>query len=203
MSSPTDTYWDNNVQNNVTSLYLSTNKPYMLVWIEGGASSVHRTPKKCHFAWSITHTATTHIFGHAHVSFLDKTVHSSSSTLYSYSPKIIGHFEWRKMARGREQVTLEAGFTVSPAAEIDLRCIRRTAIIWPYELRSGSTTCQNDRNEKLYPSVAHFIGSGKILEAKNGLPNCVSDDLIVGVYSPSVFHPSVSAPTDTYWDNNV
>ena len=64
-------------------------------------------------------------------------------------------------------------------------------------------TGQNDRNEKLYPSVTNFVGFGKILEAKNGLRNCVSDDLIVGVYSPSVFHPSVSAPTDTYWDNNV
>ena len=171
MSSPTDTYWDNNVQNNVTSLYLRTNKPYTLVCIEGGASSVHQTPKKCHFAWSITHTATTHIFGHAHVSFLDKTVHSSSSTLYSYSPKIIGHFEWRKMAHGREQVTLEAGFTVSPAAEIDLRCIRRTTIIWAYELRLGSTIYQNDRSEKLYPSITHFVCFRISWKAKHSLRN--------------------------------
>ena len=132
---------------------------------------MHRTPKKCHFAWSITHTDTTHIFGHAHVPFLDKTVHSSSSTLYSYSPKIIGHFERRKMSRGREQVTLEAGFTVSPAAEIDLRCIRRTAIIWPYELRLGSTTSQNDCSKKPYPSITHFVCFGIISKAKNSLQN--------------------------------
>src|SRR6187399_3291371 len=82
------------------------------------------------FAWFITHSATTHIFVHAHVLFLEKTVHTSSSTLHSYCSKIIGHFEWRKMARGREQVTLEAGFTISLVAEIHLRCIRRTTVPW-------------------------------------------------------------------------
>ena len=51
------------------------------------------------------------------------------------------------MARGREQVTLEAGFTISLVAEIHLRCIRRTTVPWPYELRLGSMTCQNDRSE--------------------------------------------------------
>ena len=132
---------------------------------------MHQTPKKCSFGWSITHTATTHIFGHAHVSFLDKTTHTRSFTLYSYSPKIIGHFEWRKMARGRKQVTLEAGFTVCPAAEIDLRCIRRMAIIWPYELRSDPTTCQNDRNEKSYPSIKKCICFKIISKAKNSLQN--------------------------------
>ena len=147
------------------------NKPYMPVCIEEGAPSVHRTPKKCDFARSITHTVTTHIFGHAHMSFLDKTVHSSSSMLYSYSPKIIGHFKWRKMARGREQVTLEAGFTVSPAAVIDLRFIHRTAITWPYELRFASTTCQNERSEDLYPSITHFVCFGIISKTKNGLRN--------------------------------
>src|SRR6187399_1107091 len=76
----------------------------MLVWMEGEASSVHRTPKNCHFAWFITHSATTHIFVHAHVLFLEKTVHTSSSTLHSYCSKIIGHFEWRKMARGRDKL---------------------------------------------------------------------------------------------------
>ena len=107
------------------------------------------------------------------------------------------------MAGPRDQLILEAGLTVFPGAEIQLSCIRKTVVIWSYELRLSSTTCQNDRNEKLYPSVTYFVGFGKILEAKNGLQYCVSDDLIVGVYSPSVFHPSVSAPTDTYWDNNV
>ena len=92
---------------------------------------------------------------------------------------------------------------VPPGAEIHLSCIRKTAIIWSYELRLSSTTCQNDRNKKLYPSVTNFAGFGNISEAKNGLQNCVSDDLIVGAYSPSVFHPSMSAPTTTYWDNNV
>ena len=107
------------------------------------------------------------------------------------------------MAPRRDQLTLEARLTVCPGAEIHLGCIRRTGVIWSYELRLSSTTCQNDRNEKLYPSVTNFVGFGKILEAKNGLQNCVSDDLIVGVYSPSVFHPSVSSSTDTYWDSNV
>ena len=102
------------------------------------------------------------------------------------------------MAPRRDLLTLEARLTVYPGAEIQLSCIRKTEVIWSYELRLSSTTCQNNQNEKLYPSVAHFAGFGKILEDKNGLQNCVSDDLIVGVYSPSVFHPSVSAPTDTY-----
>ena len=84
-----------------------------------------------------------------------------------------------------------------------MSCIGKTVVIWSYKLHLSSTTCQNDRNENLYPSMADFDYFGQILEAKIGLENCVSDDLIVGVYSPSVFHPSVSAPTDTYWDNNV
>ena len=128
-------------------------------------------PKTCRFAWFITHTATTHIFVHAHVLFLDKTVHTSSSTLHSYCSKIIGHFEWRKMARGREQVTLEAGFTISLVAEIHLRCIRRTTVPWPYEVRLGSMTCQNDRSENSYPSVTNFVCFGIISEAENGLQN--------------------------------
>ena len=107
------------------------------------------------------------------------------------------------MAPQRDQVTLEAGLTVFPGVEIQLSCIRKTVVIWSYELRLSSTTCQNDRNEKWNPLVTNFVSCLKILEAKNGLQYCVSEDLIVGVYSPSVFHPSVSAPTDTYWDNNV
>ena len=107
------------------------------------------------------------------------------------------------MAGPRDQLTWEAGLTVFSGAEIQLSCIRKTVVIWSYDLRLSTTTCQNDSNKKLYPSVGDFVGSGKILEAKNGLPNCVSDDLIVGVYSPSVFHPSMRTPTDTYWDNNI
>ena len=57
------------------------------------------------------------------------------------------------MAPRRDQLTLEARLTVCPGAEIHLGCIRRTGIIWSYELRLSSTTCQNDRNEKVvYPS---------------------------------------------------
>ena len=123
----------------------------MLVWMEGEASSVHRTPKNLPFAWFITHTATTHIFVHAHVLFLDKTVHTSSSTLHSYCSKIIGHFGWRC-----EQVTLEAGFTISIVAEIHLRCIRRTTVPWPYELRLGSMTCKNDPQRK-FVSFCHTL----------------------------------------------
>ena len=143
----------------------------MLVWMEGEASSVHRTPKNLPFCMVYHPYPTTHIFVHAHVLFLDKTVHTSSSTLHSYCSKIIGHFEWRKMARGREQVTLEAGFTISLVAEIHLRCIRRTTVPWPYELRLGSMTCQNDRSENSYPSVTNFVCFGIISEAENGLQN--------------------------------
>jgi hypothetical protein len=35
----------------------------------------------------------------------------------------------------------------------------------------SSTTCQNDRNEKPYTPVAHFIGYGNVSEAKTGLQN--------------------------------
>jgi hypothetical protein len=31
--------------------------------------------------------------------------------------------------------------------------------------------CQNDRNEKSYTSVAHFVSFGYVLEAKTGLQN--------------------------------
>src|SRR6187401_2612683 len=99
------------------------------------------------------------------------TMHTSSSTIHSYCSKIIGHFEWRKMARGSEQVTLEAGFTISIVAEIHLRCIRRTTVPWPYELRLGSMTCQKDRSENSYPSITHFVCFGIISEAENGLEN--------------------------------
>jgi hypothetical protein len=58
------------------------------------------------------------------------------------------------MAPRRDQLTLDARLTVCPGAEIHLGCIRRTGIIWSYELRFSSTTCQNDRNEKSYTPVA-------------------------------------------------
>jgi hypothetical protein len=35
----------------------------------------------------------------------------------------------------------------------------------------SSTTCQNNRNKKLYTPVAHFIGNGNVSEAKTGLQN--------------------------------
>ena len=73
------------------------------------------------------------------------------------------------MACGCEQVTLEAGFTVSLVAEIHLRCIRRTTVPWPYELRLGYMTCQNDRSEN--SSVTNFVCFGIISEAENGLQN--------------------------------
>ena len=75
------------------------------------------------------------------------------------------------MARGREQVTLEAGFTIALVAEIHLRCIRRTTVPWRYELRLGSMTCQNDRSENSYPFVTNFVCFGIISEAENGLQN--------------------------------
>ena len=54
------------------------------------------------------------------------------------------------MAPRRDQLTLEARLTVCPGAEIHLGCIRRTGVIWSYELRLSSMTCQNDRNKKSY-----------------------------------------------------
>ena len=66
------------------------------------------------------------------------------------------------MAPQRDQLTLEARLTVSPGTEIHLGCIRRKGIIWSYELRLSSTTCQNDRNENLYTLVAPFIGFGNV-----------------------------------------
>jgi hypothetical protein len=75
------------------------------------------------------------------------------------------------MTPRRNQLTLEARLTVCPGAEIHLGCIRRTVVIWSYELRLSSTTCQNDCNEKSYTPVAHFVGYGKVSEAKTGLQN--------------------------------
>jgi hypothetical protein len=75
------------------------------------------------------------------------------------------------MAPRRDQLTLEARLTVCPGAEIHLGCTRRMGVIWSYELRLSSTTCQNDRNEKSYTAVAHFVGYGNVSEAKTGLQN--------------------------------
>jgi hypothetical protein len=75
------------------------------------------------------------------------------------------------MAPRRDHLTLEPRLTVCPGAEIHLGCIRRTGVIWSYELRLSSTTYQNDRNKKLYTPVAQFIGYGNVSEAKTGLQN--------------------------------
>ena len=75
------------------------------------------------------------------------------------------------MAPRRDQLTMEARLTVCPGAEIHLGCIRRTGVIWSYELRLSSTTCQNDRNEKSYTLVDDFVVYGNVSEAKTGLQN--------------------------------
>ena len=75
------------------------------------------------------------------------------------------------MAPQRDQLTLEARLMVFPGAEINLGCIRRTGVIWSYELRLSCTTCQNDRNENSYTPVADFVGYGNVSEAKTGLQN--------------------------------
>ena len=75
------------------------------------------------------------------------------------------------MAPRRDQLTLEARLTVCPGAEIHFGCIRRTGVIWSYELRLSSTAYQNDRNEKSYTPVAHFVGHGNVSEGKTGLQN--------------------------------
>jgi hypothetical protein len=107
------------------------------------------------------------------------------------------------MAPRRDQLTLEARLMVCQGAEIHLGCICRTGVIWSYELCLSSTTCQNDRNEKSYTPVADFVGYGNVSEAKTSLQNLVPDDLIAGVYTPSLYHCYVSSPMDTCWDNNV
>ena len=75
------------------------------------------------------------------------------------------------MAPRRDQLTLEARLTVCPGAEIHLGCIRRTGVIWSYELRLSATTWQNDRNKMSYTPVADFVGYGNVSEAKTGLQN--------------------------------
>jgi hypothetical protein len=80
------------------------------------------------------------------------------------------------MAPRRDQLTLEARLTVCPGAEIHLGCIRRTGIIWPYELRLSSTTCQNDRDENLYTPMAQFVHYGNVSEAK---PACKIEFLMI------------------------
>jgi hypothetical protein len=107
------------------------------------------------------------------------------------------------MAPWRDQLTLEARLAVCPGAEIHLGCIHRTGVIWSYELRLSSTACQNDCKEKSYAPVAHFVGFGNVSEAKTGLQNCVPDDLIAGVHTPSLYQRSVSSPMDTSGSNNV
>ena len=87
---------------------------YMSLWIEGGGSSALQNTKKWGFTCSITHPASTRMFGQKHASFFDENVHSSSSVLYSCTRKIIGNSEWWKMAGPRDQLTLEAGLTVFP-----------------------------------------------------------------------------------------
>jgi hypothetical protein len=75
------------------------------------------------------------------------------------------------MAPRRDQLTMEARLTACPGAEIHLGCIRRTGVISSYELRLSSTACQNNRKEKLYTPVAHFVGFGNVSEAKTGMQN--------------------------------
>ena len=75
------------------------------------------------------------------------------------------------MAPQRDQLNLEAGHTVCPGAKMQLGCIHRKGVIWSYELRSSSATCQNDRKEKSYTPVAHFVGFGNVTKAKNALQN--------------------------------
>ena len=71
----------------------------------------------------------------------------------------------------RDQVTFEARPMVCPGAEIHLGCIRRMGVIWSYEFRLSSTTCQNDRNKKSYTPMDEFFGYGNVSEVKTGLQN--------------------------------
>ena len=80
------------------------------------------------------------------------------------------------MAPRCDQLTLEARLMVCPGAEIHLGCIRRTGVIWSYELRLSSMTCQNDRNEKLHTPVAHIVGFSIVSKAKTA---CKIDFLMI------------------------
>src|SRR6187399_624815 len=139
--------------------------------MEGEASSVHRTPKNLPFCMVYHPYRYDPHFCPCTCVVLGQNCAYQLFYIMIVLFEIIGHFEWRKMARAREQVTLEAGFTISLLAEIHLRCIRRTTVPWPYELRLGSMTCQNDRSENSYRYVTNFVCFGIISEAENGLQN--------------------------------
>ena len=111
------------------------------------------------------------MFGQEHALFLDENVHSNSSTLLSFTCEIIDHSKWSKMAPRRDELTLEARVTVCPGAEIHLGCIRRMGVIWSYEFRLSSTTCQNDCYEESYTRMDDFFGYGNVWVAKTGLQN--------------------------------
>src|SRR5215216_2464602 len=51
-------------------------------------------PKNSCFTWSLTHPATTLTFSLADALFMDHKVHNSSSSLCSWTRKIIDHSEW-------------------------------------------------------------------------------------------------------------
>src|SRR6187399_1107092 len=143
----------------------------MLVWMEGESSSVHRTPKNLPFCMVY------HPYRY-HPHFCPCTcVVLGKNCAYQLFYITFVLFENNRPFRVAQngswarQVTLEAGFTISLVAEIHFRYIRRTTVPWPYELRFGSMTCQNDRSENSYPFVANFVCFGIISEAENGLEN--------------------------------
>ena len=71
-------------------------------------------PKNSCFTWSIARPATTLTFSPADALFLIDKVHHSSSSLCLCTRKIIGHPEWCKMARRRDQLTLKVEYTGRP-----------------------------------------------------------------------------------------
>ena len=143
----------------------------MLVWMEGEASSVLRTPKNLPFCM-VYHPyryqphfcpCTCVVLGQncAYQLFYITFVLFKNNRPF----RVAQNSSWARAS------SLEAGFTISLVAEIHLRCIRRTTVPRPYELRLGSMTCQNDRSKNSYPSVTHFVCFGIISEAENGLQN--------------------------------
>src|SRR6187401_124795 len=143
----------------------------MLVWMEGDASSVHRTPKKLPFCMVY------HPYRY-HPHFCPCTcVVLGQNCAYQLFYITFVLFENNRPFRVEQNGSWGRAsypgsrITISLVAEIHLRFIRRPTVPWPYELRLGSMTCQNDRSENPNPSVTNFVYFGIISEAENGLQN--------------------------------
>ena len=107
------------------------------------------------FTWSIARPAATFTFSPTDALFLNDKVQNSSSSLCLCTWKIIGHPEWCKMARWRDQLTLKVEFTGRPRSSID-----KWTTIWQYQLHLSSITGQNDHaNHGMHPSPSSSVST--------------------------------------------